>query len=113
MYATNQRAAKMRFASPKIKTQYVNVHLDTKAIQYQKLVANWLMHARIALSRLYVKSHQPVTFANVHKATLDIQKQPDASQSVNVQTVIQIAPAAPDVKADVVLTNAMVYVDQT
>lgn len=87
MCAMNHRAEKMQFALLKIKMQFVNVHLDIRAIQYQMLVANWLMHAHIALNHLYVKSHQLDIYANVHKVTLGIPKRLDVSQLVNVQMV--------------------------
>lgn len=40
MCAMNHHAEKMQFALLKIKMQFVNVHLDIRAIQYQMLVAN-------------------------------------------------------------------------
>lgn len=71
------------------------------------------MHVRIARNHQCVKLRQPVTFANAHKAIRDSQKQPDASQLVNVQMVIQIARIQLDVRMAVVLTNVTVFADQT
>lgn len=80
MFAMNRLAVKMQFAYQKIKIQPVNVHQATEAIQFQKLDANWPMHALNVMNHQFVSSQQLVIFANVHQATPAIQNLPDASQ---------------------------------
>lgn len=91
MFAINQHVERMQFVLLKIKMPFVSVRPAIAVIQFQMLVVNWPMHARIVQSHQCAKSHQPVTFANAHKVTLVIQNQLDASQLVNVQMAIQIA----------------------
>lgn len=109
-----RRVERMPFVLLKIKMLFVNVHRDTKAIQYQKLDANWPTHVRTVPNHRCVKYRRlDNTFASAHKDTLDTLKQLDVIQSVNVQMVILIAQIQHDVRMAVALTNAMVYAAPT